>query len=72
MLKALKSEQSGEQTENDKHREKSPAEDTHDDEKRKSTNKLEVVTPAEIWNENDAIFERLVLIIPYKSPEMVK
>lgn len=24
------------------------------------------------WNENDAIFERMVIIIPYKSPDMVK
>lgn len=24
------------------------------------------------WNENDAIFERLVIIIPYKAKEMVK
>ena len=24
------------------------------------------------WNENDAIFERLIIIIPYKSPEFVK
>jgi hypothetical protein len=24
------------------------------------------------WNENDAIFERMIIMIPYKSPEMVK
>lgn len=24
------------------------------------------------WNENDAIFERMVIMIPYKAPEMVK
>lgn len=24
------------------------------------------------WNENDAIFERMIIIVPYKSPEMVK
>jgi hypothetical protein len=24
------------------------------------------------WNENDAIFERMIIIIPYKSPDMVK
>ena len=24
------------------------------------------------WNENDAIFERMVIMIPYKSPDMVK
>jgi len=24
------------------------------------------------WNVNDAIFERLVIIIPYKNKEMVK
>ena len=23
------------------------------------------------WNENDAIFERLIIKIPYKSPELV-
>jgi hypothetical protein len=22
----------------------------------------------EVWNENDAIFERMIIIIPYKSP----
>lgn len=32
----------------------------------------EVASPVENWNENEAIFERLVLIIPYKSPVMVK
>ena len=26
----------------------------------------------EVWNENDAIFERLIIIIPYKSPDLVK
>ncbi len=25
-----------------------------------------------IWNENDAIFERMIIMIPYKSPSMVK
>jgi hypothetical protein len=25
-----------------------------------------------VWNENDAIFERIIIIIPYKSPSMVK
>ena len=24
------------------------------------------------WNENDAIFERIIIIIPYKSPDIVK
>jgi len=24
------------------------------------------------WNEQDAIFERIILIIPYKSPDIVK
>lgn len=24
------------------------------------------------WNENDAIFERMVIKIPYKSPDLVK
>lgn len=26
----------------------------------------------QVWNENDAIFERLIIMIPYKSPSMVK
>jgi hypothetical protein len=25
-----------------------------------------------IWNENEAIFERMIIMIPYKAPEMVK
>jgi hypothetical protein len=25
-----------------------------------------------VWNENDAIFERMIIMIPYKSPSMVK
>jgi hypothetical protein len=25
-----------------------------------------------VWNENDAIFERIIIMIPYKSPSMVK
>lgn len=25
-----------------------------------------------LWNEQDAIFERIILIIPYKSPDIVK
>jgi hypothetical protein len=25
-----------------------------------------------VWNENNAIFERMIIIIPYKSPSMVK
>lgn len=24
------------------------------------------------WNENDAIFERIIIMIPYKSPDIVK
>ena len=24
------------------------------------------------WNENDAIFERMIIKIPYKSPDLVK
>jgi hypothetical protein len=26
----------------------------------------------QVWNENDSIFERLIIMIPYKSPSMVK
>lgn len=29
-------------------------------------------TQGEVWNENDAIFERLIIMIPYKAPEMVR
>ena len=45
---------------------------THDEEVKNTTITSEVETATEKWNENDAIFERLVLIIPYKSPDMVK
>lgn len=30
------------------------------------------VTPEAVWNENDAIFERMIIIIPYKAADMVK
>jgi len=25
-----------------------------------------------VWNPEDAIFERMIIIIPYKAPDMVK
>ena len=46
-----------------------------EDEKNKTmTHSLnaDVLSQGEVWNENDAIFERMVIIIPYKSPDLVK
>lgn len=37
-----------------------------------ATDKLSMRTSVAEWNENDAIFERMVIMIPYKSPDMVK
>jgi len=31
-----------------------------------------VVKPAAVWNPDEAIFERMILIIPYKAPDMVQ
>jgi len=36
------------------------------------TRSLADIQPQPSWNEHDAIFERMIIIIPYKSPEMVK
>ena len=46
-----------------------------EDEKNKTMTQslnADVLSQGEVWNENDAIFERLVIIIPYKAKEMVK
>jgi hypothetical protein len=34
--------------------------------------KANISLPEVTWNENDAIFERLVIIIPYKAADTVK
>lgn len=72
-LKAQKVDESGEQTEKQTEKsqtEKSQADQTHDEIDNKTT--IQSAVEAPVWNENEAIFERLVLIIPYKSPDMVK
>jgi len=46
-----------------------------EDEKNKTMTQslnADVLSQGEVWNENDAIFERMVIIIPYKSPDLVK
>jgi len=46
-----------------------------EDEKNKTMTQslnADVLSLGEVWNENDAIFERMVIIIPYKSPDLVK
>ena len=63
----------GEQTE--KEGETSAKEDV-DDEKMKTIksdmSKADISLTENAWNENEAIFERLVIIIPYKASDTVK